>query len=155
MASYLKHILKYGALVFFILIFFKVSELLFLNQIIQIEIFSSLLVTISIGIGFYYSRNFNKELKLQTYPSPLSIKKNNLLTKREIEVLNLMSKGFSNQEISVILHVSLNTTKTHLSNIYSKLGTKNRVQTVELARKNGLIIEWMIQIILLGDVSFE
>lgn len=52
-----------------------------------------------------------------------------------------MSKGFSNQEISVILHVSLNTTKTHLSNIYSKLGTKNRVQTVELARKNGLIIE--------------
>lgn len=85
MASYLKHILKYGALVFFILIFFKVSELLFLNQIIQIEIFSSLLVTISIGIGFYYSRNFNKELKLQTYPSPLSIKKIIYLLKEKLK----------------------------------------------------------------------
>ncbi len=43
------------------------------------------------------------------------------LTKRELEVLNLISKGYSNEEITKKLYVSITTIKTHIVNIYSKL----------------------------------
>lgn len=49
------------------------------------------------------------------------------LTKREAEVMNLVSIGLNNQEISQRLCISSHTTKAHLSSIYRKLGTNNRV----------------------------
>jgi DNA-binding CsgD family transcriptional regulator len=48
------------------------------------------------------------------------------LTKREIEVLRLLARGLSYREIADTLFVSLATAKTHIHNIYSKMGTKNR-----------------------------
>jgi DNA-binding CsgD family transcriptional regulator len=48
------------------------------------------------------------------------------LTKREIEVLKLLARGLSYREIADTLFVSLATAKTHIHNIYSKMGMKNR-----------------------------
>ena len=53
------------------------------------------------------------------------------LSKREIEVLELLAQGLSNQEIADKLFVSLNTAKTHISNIYAKLNVKRRTQTIQ------------------------
>ena len=61
------------------------------------------------------------------------------LSNREIEVLRLVAEGYSNKEIADKLFVSLNTTKTHLSNIYSKLGVSRRTQAVQKARDIALI----------------
>jgi two-component system, NarL family, response regulator LiaR len=61
------------------------------------------------------------------------------LSKREIEVLEFMAQGLSNQEIADKLFVSLNTIKTHTSNLFSKLDVKRRTAAVEEARKLGLI----------------
>lgn len=61
------------------------------------------------------------------------------LSKREIEVLELLAQGFSNQEIADKLFVSLNTTKTHISNIYSKLNVKRRTQAIQKARDLALV----------------
>lgn len=61
------------------------------------------------------------------------------LSKREIEVLELLAQGFSNQEIADKLFVSLNTAKTHISNIYSKLNVKRRTQAIQKARDFALI----------------
>ncbi len=58
------------------------------------------------------------------------------LTKREKDVLNLISKGLSNKEISKILLVSNNTVKTHLLKIYKKLNVKNRTQAVIKTKTN-------------------
>lgn len=52
------------------------------------------------------------------------------LTDREQEVLDEMKQGFTNKEIAVRLCISLATVKTHIINIYSKLGVKNRVEAV-------------------------
>lgn len=60
------------------------------------------------------------------------------LTEREREVLFLMGKGYSNSEISEELFISLNTTKTHLKNINSKLGAENRTRAVFIGRENEL-----------------
>lgn len=61
------------------------------------------------------------------------------ISKREIEVLELMAAGLSNQEIANRLFVSLNTVKTHSSNLFEKLEVKRRTQAIELAKKLRLI----------------
>ncbi|NOR26954.1 MAG: tetratricopeptide repeat protein [Lutibacter sp.] len=53
------------------------------------------------------------------------------LSKREIEVLQHISDGLSNYEISEKMFVSNNTVKTHIKNIYSKLDVKNRIQAIK------------------------
>lgn len=58
---------------------------------------------------------------------------------RELEVLQLMAEGCSNQEIAGRLFVSLNTIKTHSSKLFEKLDVRRRTQAVDKARKMGLI----------------
>jgi len=59
------------------------------------------------------------------------------LSPREIEVLNLICSGYTNQEIADTLVVSLNTVKKHTSHIYGKLGVKNRAQAIAQVRELG------------------
>ncbi len=62
-----------------------------------------------------------------------------LLSFREMEVLHWIADGKSNQEIADGLVLSLNTVKKHASTIIGKLGAKNRVQAVLIARQMGLM----------------
>jgi DNA-binding CsgD family transcriptional regulator len=61
------------------------------------------------------------------------------LSNRELEVLQLMAQGLSNQEIAERLFLSLPTIKTHSSNLFFKLDVKRRTQAIEKARQLGLI----------------
>jgi two-component system, NarL family, response regulator LiaR len=61
------------------------------------------------------------------------------ISKRELEVLQLMSQGLSNQEIAEKLFVSLNTIKTHSSNLFLKLDAKRRTQAIQKAKELNLI----------------
>jgi len=61
------------------------------------------------------------------------------LSKRELEVLNLMAQGHSNEEIAAKLFVSLSTVKTHNQNLFVKLDVKRRTQAIEKAKRLNLI----------------
>lgn len=61
-----------------------------------------------------------------------------LLTAREKEILALIAKGKSNQEISGELFISEYTVKTHISNLFRKLNLNDRVQAVLFAIENGI-----------------
>jgi len=61
------------------------------------------------------------------------------ISRRELEVLNLISAGFSNQEIADQLFVSLNTIKTHSSNLFGKMEVKSRTQAMEKAKRLNII----------------
>jgi NarL family two-component system response regulator LiaR len=65
------------------------------------------------------------------------------LTQRERQILTLMVSGCSNAEIAEQLVVSLFTVKSHISNIFSKLGVNKRTEAVAMAVENGLISEKM------------
>lgn len=56
------------------------------------------------------------------------------VTEREREVLGLIARGLSNQEIADELIISVNTVKRHAFNIYSKLGVRRRTQAVARAQ---------------------
>ena len=62
-----------------------------------------------------------------------------LLTERELEVLQLIAQGLSNRQIAETLFVVLGTVKAHNNRIYSKLDATNRVQALARARELGLI----------------
>lgn len=61
------------------------------------------------------------------------------LTNRESEILNLIAAGCSNKEIEEALFISKNTVRTHIKNLYSKLGAVSRTQAVQKAQQLGLL----------------
>ena len=61
------------------------------------------------------------------------------LSERELEVLVLIAAGKSNPEIARELFIVLSTVKTHLKNVYRKLGARNRTQAVSRARELNLL----------------
>lgn len=58
------------------------------------------------------------------------------ITKKEIEIMRQIIAGHSNQEISQINHITTNTTKSHVANIYSKTGVKSRTQLINFLIQN-------------------
>jgi DNA-binding NarL/FixJ family response regulator len=61
------------------------------------------------------------------------------LTRREMQVLKALGEGLTNKEIAERLHMSVDTERTHMMNILSKLGVHSRLQALLFAARHGLI----------------
>jgi NarL family two-component system response regulator LiaR len=61
------------------------------------------------------------------------------ITRREMEILELIAEGMSNREIAEKLFVSENTVKTHSSRVFDKLGARRRTQAVQFGKEFGLL----------------
>jgi two-component system, NarL family, response regulator LiaR len=61
------------------------------------------------------------------------------ITARELEILTLVARGFSNREIATQLFVSENTVKTHCARAFEKLGAARRTQAVQRCKELGLL----------------
>jgi NarL family two-component system response regulator LiaR len=84
---------------------------------------------------------FQQVLKntLRYLVKPLSLDIKDKLTKRELELLKLAAKGSSNKEIALQLNYSLNTVKSYMVEIFSKLNVGSRTEAVILGLRGGLI----------------
>jgi len=71
--------------------------------------------------------------------SQKAVKENPVLTKRELEVLKLISAGASNVEIAQSLFISVSTVKSHVLNLFTKLEVNSRSKAVVEAEKRGII----------------
>lgn len=76
-------------------------------------------------------------------PTEISVRMNgrvlSQLTSREVEVLSLIARGFSNKEIAAELALVEGTVKIHVTNILAKLGVADRTQAILAAVKRGII----------------
>ncbi|QDJ13243.1 transcriptional regulator MalT [Mergibacter septicus] len=114
-----------------------------LRQILQLNILDELLTHkaqfILRSINQYYRHKFahfdeafvERLLQNPQVPELLRISP---LTQREWQVLGLIYSGYSNEQISTELQVALTTTKTHIRNLYQKIGVSNRAESIKYTR---------------------
>jgi ATP/maltotriose-dependent transcriptional regulator MalT len=117
----------------------------------KVEIYAGIIAVIFLLFGIWIANKITKP-KIETVVVEKEVKvfQDNFtmnteaidtlkISTRELEVLQLMSKGLSNQEIADTLFVSLSTIKTHNANLFEKLDVKRRTQAVEVAKKLQII----------------
>lgn len=144
-----KTILLFGICLAILLAVLKWVEYLFFTKDLALEVYVGIVAAFFTFLGGWIGWNLTRPKKNQenvggtTHETLLNkdfIEANNFnLSPRELEVLELIAKGMSYQEIADQLSVSLSTIKTHASNIFSKMDVQRRTQAVMLAQKTGLI----------------
>ncbi len=135
-----------------LLFLLKWLELRFIIFDHSIEIYIGLIALIFTALGIWLALKLSKP-KIQTvviekevfvnrnenFVLDQSLVAQMEISRRELEILNLLAQGHSNQEVAAKLFVSVSTVKTHNQNLFEKLDVKRRTQAVEKAKRLNLI----------------
>jgi DNA-binding NarL/FixJ family response regulator len=129
-----KTIVIYGALIVALLALFQLSKysLMYSQDITELVIV--IIAVIFLGIGLFINKKRNSQLAPLTNSIDEAKIKELGISKREYEVLQLISNGLSNKEIADQLFLSESTIKTHVSNLLTKLDAKRRTQAIQIAK---------------------
>lgn len=147
-----KRILLYGSSLALLLLLLRWLEFRFLVLDQSLDLYIGIIALLFTGLGIWLTLKLAKPktktvvIEKEVFISPESEFVRNAaeleklaISKRELEVLELMAKGMSNQEIAEQLFVSLNTIKTHSGKVFEKLDVKRRTQAVEKAKRLSII----------------
>lgn len=115
------------------------------------EIYAGAIALIFTGLGIWLALKLTKpKVKTVVVEQPVYITQHNFvlneqelnklqISKRELEVLQLMSEGLSNKEMADRLFLSVSTIKTHANNLFGKLDVTRRTQAISKGKQLGLI----------------
>jgi DNA-binding CsgD family transcriptional regulator len=145
-----RHVLIYGLIGGTLIAVLKWSEYRFLVIEHSIEIYGGLVAAVFAALGIWLGLKLTgrqQKVIVKEVPFPAGVpfladekKREDLgITRRELEILELIAQGMSNREIAEKLFVSENTVKTHSSRIFDKLGAKRRTQAVQMGKEFGLL----------------
>ena len=129
-------LLKGIAITFIPLVILYPIDLVFLREYsfkIGYVVFSMFTVQIYLYISRHYFHEFEPDPG--TLGQASSFEKE-LLSSREEQVVQLLIQGKTNTEIADMLYISVNTIKSHVKNIYRKLGINNRMQLLHLIKSS-------------------
>ena len=142
----------YGISLALLLFLLKWLELRFIIFSHSFEVYIGFIAIIFTGLGIWLAVKLSKpKIETVVVEKEVYVQKNENfvldrslvarleLSKRELEILNLLAQGHSNQEIAAKLFVSVSTVKTHIQNLFEKLDVKRRIQAIEKARNLNLI----------------
>ena len=142
-------ILHYGLVLALLLFLIQWLEYKFLILNNATDIYVGIIAFFFTILGFWLALKITKP-KIKEIIIEKEVRENNQtidekkiaelgLSSRELEILTLLARGMSNQEIGNDLFISLSTVKTHTSNVFEKLNVKRRTQAIETARQLNLI----------------
>jgi two-component system, NarL family, response regulator LiaR len=149
-----RHVLIYGLIGGILIAALKWTEYRFLVIEHSVEIYGALIAATFAALGIWLGlkltgRRQTIVVKEIAVPVPAGgpfvfvvdeRKREDLhITRRELEILELIADGLSNREIAEKLFVSENTVKTHSSRVFDKLGARRRTQAVQLGKELGLL----------------
>jgi DNA-binding CsgD family transcriptional regulator len=142
------HALIYGLSGGLLIVVLRLIEFRFIVMERAIEIYGGLIAVLFAGLGIWLGLKLTRKkevviVKEVPAAQPFAINEARLkdlgITKRELEILELIAQGMSNREIAEKLFVSENTVKTHSSRLFDKLSAKRRTQAVQIGKEMGLI----------------
>jgi len=142
--------LLYGLCGGLLILALRVIEYRFLVIQHSFEIYGGLIAVLFAGVGIWLGLKLTRKqevIVVREVPvivsQPFTVNEDNVrslgVTKRELEILDLIARGMSNREIANQLFVSENTIKTHSSRLFDKLSAKRRTQAVQIGKEMGLI----------------
>jgi DNA-binding CsgD family transcriptional regulator len=145
-----KHILLYGLLGGVLIVGLKLIEFRWLVVEHSVEIYGGLVAAVFAGLGIWLGLKLTRPketvvVREVMIPAPVDFVRDERkveslgITPRELEILELIAAGLSNNEIAVRVHVSENTVKTHSSRVFFKLGARRRTQAVQIGKGLRLI----------------
>lgn len=143
------HGLIYGLTGGALIVILKLVEFRFLVVEHSLEIYGGIIALLFAALGIWLGLKLTrkevvvKEVPVPAVSEPFAVNEEQLrqlgITKRELEILELIAQGMSNREIADKLFVSENTVKTHSSRLFDKLSAKRRTQAVQIGKEIGLI----------------
>ena len=132
----LRTTVKIGIAAALAIILFQVSSLYLVNKYFKYEYYLTGVSLLFLIVGFVVARYHPPERnELKETVNPLLN-----LTNKEVTILKLIGEGKSNKEIAAISFVEISTIKTHINNIYNKLGISNRKEAVEVLRQSFTVL---------------
>ncbi len=145
-----RHVLIYGLIGGILIAALKWTEYRFLVIEHSIEIYGGLIAATFAVLGIWLGIKLTgrrQTVGVKEIPVPAGgpfvldeRKREDLhITRRELEILELIAQGLSNREIADKLFVSENTVKTHSSRVFDKLGARRRTQAVQIGKEFGLL----------------
>ena len=143
-----KHIVIYGLCGGVLIVILKLVEYRFVVIQHSIEIYGGLIALLFAVLGIWLGLKLTKNKEtviVREVPAPQFFTLNETrlrelgITRRELEILELIANGLSNREIAEKLFVSENTVKTHSSRLFDKLSARRRTQAVQMGKELGLI----------------
>jgi DNA-binding CsgD family transcriptional regulator len=135
-------IFLYGLALAAMIIALKLLEYRFFVRSLSIEIYIGAIALLFTIMGIWLGRKLTRKkviVRTESFIRNTEEIERLGISKRELEVLELLATGNSNQEIADKLFVSLNTVKTHTSNLFMKLNVKRRTQAIQKARELMLV----------------
>jgi two-component system, NarL family, response regulator LiaR len=145
-----RHVLMYGLIGGILIAALKWTEYQFLVVEHSVEIYGGLIAATFAVLGIWLGLKLTgrrQTILVKEVPVPVTepfipdeSKREDLhITRRELEILELIAQGLSNREIAEKLFVSESTVKTHSSRVFDKLGARRRTQAVQLGKEFGLL----------------
>ncbi len=141
-----KTIFLYGVSLALLIWLLKYIDYHLYLRTISLEVYVGIIASFFTVIGIWMGLRLTKPKVLiqeKIVPEKFILNEENLsntgISEREFDVLKLMADGCSNKEIAAKLFISLNTVKTHASNLFMKLDVKRRTQAVQRGKELGLI----------------
>lgn len=135
-------IIIYGLAMAALLGLLKFVEYRYFVRDIPLEFYIGAVAVMFTALGIWAGLRLTRP-KIVEVSAPFELNEKNLqklgLSKREYEVLELISHGLSNQEIAEKLFVSMSTVKTHVSNVLTKLDASRRTQAIRRAKELRII----------------
>ena len=137
-----KTIIIYGLTMAALVGLLKLVEYKYLVRDIPLEFYIGLVALLFTALGIWAGLRLTRR-KVIDRSAPREINEANLqklgISKREYEVLELISCGHSNQEIADKLFVSTSTIKTHVASLFAKLHARRRTQAIQRAKEMRII----------------
>jgi DNA-binding CsgD family transcriptional regulator len=137
-------IFLYGVLLAALVGILKFFEYRYFIRELSLEIYVGVVATLFTALGIWIGlKLINRKKAVPINSEEIVIDRNIIrslkISNREYEVLELIAKGLSNQEIADALFISLPTVKTHSSNLFVKLDVRRRTQAIQKAKDLNII----------------